>query len=99
DKDPEEEMNWFFCWESLKEIKGPNCRSKNTSNSLETKIKRLFQVLSTKTELYKRKPNIYSDLYCILCLDQEAEILDHLTCCRALEYIWLKLEAQTISLA
>ncbi|CAG8857532.1 42133_t:CDS:1, partial [Gigaspora margarita] len=64
-----------------------------------TKIKGLFQVLPTKTELYKRKPNIYSDPYCVLCTDQVAKTLDHLTCCRALEHIWLELEAQAISLA
>ncbi|CAG8818340.1 26046_t:CDS:2, partial [Gigaspora margarita] len=33
-----------------KEIKGPKCKSEDTSNSLVTKIKGLFQVLPTKTE-------------------------------------------------
>ncbi|CAG8828729.1 6979_t:CDS:2, partial [Gigaspora margarita] len=82
-----------------KEIKGSKCRSEDTSNSLVTKIKGLFQVLSTKTELCKKKPNIYPDPYCVLCTDQAAETLDHLTCCKTLEHIWLKLEAQAINLA
>ncbi|CAG8481844.1 3182_t:CDS:2 [Gigaspora margarita] len=51
DEGPEEETNWFFCWENLKEIKGPKYKSEDTSNSLVTKIKGLFQVLPTKTEL------------------------------------------------
>ncbi|CAG8845395.1 23074_t:CDS:2, partial [Gigaspora margarita] len=79
DEGPKEETNWFFCWENLKEIKDSKSRSEDTSNSLITKIKGLFQVLPTKTELHKRKPNIYSDSYCILCTEQEAETLDYLT--------------------
>ncbi|CAG8758930.1 43817_t:CDS:1, partial [Gigaspora margarita] len=75
----------------LKENKGQKCRLKETNNSLATKIKKLFQVLSTKTELYKRKPNIYTDPNSILCTDQEAEPLDYLTCYIALEPILLEL--------
>ncbi|CAG8775593.1 28460_t:CDS:2, partial [Gigaspora margarita] len=32
DEDPEEETNWFFCWENLKEIKGSKCKSEDTKH-------------------------------------------------------------------
>ncbi|CAG8589498.1 39606_t:CDS:2 [Gigaspora margarita] len=50
---------------NLKEIKGSKCRSEDTSNSLITKIKELFQELPTKAEALKH-----------ICLKLEAQAIN-----------------------
>src|SRR5260363_248698 len=95
----EDELNWSFRWERLKELGGVRCRSMENSFTLVSRIKGIFQLLSTLEELHVHKPWLYTSPNCIMCTEEVKENISHLVRCSLLEELWQETEVQALKTA
>lgn len=90
--DSKQTRYWHILWKKIKNQNGIRCTSSKKNRRLGVLVKCLSEKLPVLKTMASRRPDLYNNSMCILCLKGEEEDQEHLTTCEKYETRWKEAE-------